>query len=437
MHRIRWFDPESDDPATPVDWPVPALILATLFLNILFWEAHGLSLWPFRPLPLYLLLLGAVALLVTALFFMGPSLATQAARLPLLGVIENSFGSIPAFGLRLCCVLYLVLWIAYLIAVPVWLWSSQILRRQVSSTESGIFAAAVLVFLFVTGSQSLRSGAKLALFTNKLGIAILVAALIRVHEGWPAVLDGFRISGERSWISEVWRGLSELTFYVAPLALLAANFGQRSPRRKQVAMTGLMGIALPLFGTLLIVDFIGAATHASRFYQPSLSPSVAMALWGHAAGSGLPGRMMVAAITIFGAVRFGVRALAETASIRTPATRRGWVLLGCFVGAIAWAAVHPDTPTFTTAFDFSARCLAVTGAVLTVDFMVGRQRVERLRRIDWVGSIALLAGLATPMCVPHESMELLPSYLVGFLVCLCGRAVQKMPVARQFEKARH
>jgi hypothetical protein len=82
VHRIRWFDPESDDPATPVDWPVPALILATLFLNILFWEAHGLSLWPFRPLPLYLLLLGAVALLVTALFFMGPSLATQAARLP-------------------------------------------------------------------------------------------------------------------------------------------------------------------------------------------------------------------------------------------------------------------------------------------------------------------------------------------------------------------
>ena len=110
VRRIRWYDPESDDPSTPVDWPVASLILATLFLN--FYFMNGVGLWQFCPLPLYALFVGAVALLVTTLFFMGPALATHAAGRPLFLVIADSLGSIPAFGLHLCCVLYLVLWIA-------------------------------------------------------------------------------------------------------------------------------------------------------------------------------------------------------------------------------------------------------------------------------------------------------------------------------------
>src|ERR1700689_1304928 len=93
-------------------------------------------------------------------------------------------------------------------------------------------------------------------------------------------------------------------------------------------MTGLMGIALPLF--------------ASPFYQTDLQPSGAMALWSHAARRALPGGMIVAAITIFGAMRFGGRALTEAAAIRTPGTPRGWALLGCLVVAIAWCSLHPD-----------------------------------------------------------------------------------------------
>jgi hypothetical protein len=76
-----------------------------------------------------------------------------------------------------------------------------------------------------------------------------------------------------------------------------------------------MGVALPLFVTLLLVGAIGAATHASPFYQPSLEPTVAMALWSRAAGSALPGRRMIAAITVFGVARFGLKALAEAAGI--------------------------------------------------------------------------------------------------------------------------
>jgi hypothetical protein len=60
--RIRWFDPESDDPSMPIDWPVAALILATLFLNFVFWNAYGGRLWRSCPLPLNAPVLGGVAL---------------------------------------------------------------------------------------------------------------------------------------------------------------------------------------------------------------------------------------------------------------------------------------------------------------------------------------------------------------------------------------
>ena len=432
VRRIRWYDPESDGASTPVAWPTASLIVATLFLNFAF--MNHVRLWLFCPLPLFALLAGAVALLVTALFFMGPALATHAAGRPLFLVIADSLGSIPAFGLRLCSVLYLVLWIATLIAVPIWLWSSRFPGRQVSPAKVVIFAAVLLAFLFVTGRQSLRTEAKLALFTNKLAFAILIAALIRVHQGWPAALGGDWASGGRSWGSEVWAGLSELAFYVAPLGLVAANFGRGSHGRRQVVATGLMGVALPLFATLLLVGVIGAATFASPFYQPSLEPNVAMALWSHAAGSALPGRMMIAAITVFGVVRFGVGALAEAAGIPAPGIRWGWALLVCFLVAIAWLSLHPYAPASMTALILAARCLAVTGAVVTVDFVIGRRRVAQVRRVDWVGLIALLAGLATPLYV---SDWVLRSYFVGFLVCSCGRIAQRMPIVKRFDTARH
>ena len=40
--RLRWTDPQADDPAI-VAWPYPALLLATLFLNAAFWYGEGPS----------------------------------------------------------------------------------------------------------------------------------------------------------------------------------------------------------------------------------------------------------------------------------------------------------------------------------------------------------------------------------------------------------
>ncbi|HUE00087.1 MAG TPA: hypothetical protein VMR62_10990 [Bryobacteraceae bacterium] len=89
-------------------------------------------------------------------------------------------------------------------------------------------AAGIVLFLFLTGLQSVRTSARLALFTNKLSIAILIAAFIRVHDGWAAVLAGFPTQGQPPAVQQICHGLSQLAFYVAPLLLLAADSAART-----------------------------------------------------------------------------------------------------------------------------------------------------------------------------------------------------------------
>lgn len=438
VRRIRWFDRNSDDQTMPIDWRVASPLLATLFLNFVFLNNQGVDFRMSCALPIYSVFVGAIAITVTAVFFMGPALATHRAGKVLFLVIEDSLGALPAFGLRLCYVIFLVLWIATLVAFPTWQWSFNFPGRQVSSAELGMFAAILLIFLFITAQQGVLTRATLAVFNNKLGIAILIAALIRVREGLPAVLGGFRMAVGNDWLSQACGGLSEVATYLAPLALIAANFGYRSGGQRQIAITGLMGIALPLFVTLLIVGVVGASTYASSFYQPSLQPSISMALWSHAARSALPGRMMIAAVTAFGAIRFGGKALAEVARVRTPGGRREWILFGCLVGidsVIVVTFLRGNALVFTTALDWSARCLGVTSAVITVDFLSRKHRIQPTPKVDWIGLMALIAGLATPLYVPRGLIEstptwwyswMLPSYLMAFLACLCGRMSQRM-----------
>jgi hypothetical protein len=97
VRRIRWFEPDKDDPSGPIAWSAASLVTATLFLNWSFTAQSG-GLWLFCPLPLYAMLLGIFALLLTGLFFIGPASATRAAGRPLFPVVEDSLGSIPACG---------------------------------------------------------------------------------------------------------------------------------------------------------------------------------------------------------------------------------------------------------------------------------------------------------------------------------------------------
>ena len=337
-------------------------------------------------------------------------------------------GSIPALVLRLCCVVFLALWIASVLAVPALWWVEVVFWTGVSSTVVQLIAVGIAALVFVTGLQSTRTGGRLALFTNKLGIALLLAALIRVHGGFPAALNGFG-HGDRSAI-ELWQGLSRLVFYAGPLALLASNFGYRSQSRRQVTMIGLGGFVLPIFGTLLLTGLINIATLKSPVYQPSLNPTVGMALWAHAASSALPPRMMFAAITVFGAMRFGARALADYVPMQLATSPRSWIWLGGLVLAVAWFGLHQDAPDRVTVLDVSATILISAAAVVTADVITGAHRDKRERRIDWVGTAALLAGLAClPIWMwatgaePWTHTWLLPSYGMAMLVCVVGRSV--------------
>jgi len=358
-------------------------------------------------------------------------LAAQAAKRPLLGVVENSLGSVPAYGVRFCCVLFLLAWTAKLIA---WaeLWPLHIIRPQVwSPIESGAIGIGVMGLLAFTSLRVCKrprswlcSSTSLARNPDR--------SLIRVHHGWPAVLTASSVSAARSEGLELWQGLSEVAFYVAPLVFFAANFGYRSAGRKSVGMTGLMGIAVPLAGTLFLVGMIGVATIKSGLYVPSLDPNVAMALWSHAASGALLGRMMLAAISSFGAIRFGIRALVDSASIRPLGSRSTLVLLGFLAGAIVLVSADPYAPTF----ELLTNVLAVAAAVLTADFVTRSWRVDRARRFDWIGTSALLAGLTTPLYMPSWIVGegddqwwhpwLLPSYGVAFLVCLLGRTIRRL-----------
>jgi len=62
-------------------------------------------------------------------------------------------------------------------------------------------------------------------------------------------------------------------------------------------------------------------------------------------------------------------------------------------------------------------------------------RAEQVRRIDWIGTTALLTGLTAAFYLPKGIVgteaeqwwhpQLFPSYGVGFVVCLIGRVIQK------------
>jgi hypothetical protein len=303
-----------------------------------------------------------VALLFSAVFFIGPALAARASGHSLFAAIENSLGSLPAFALRICSVLFLILWIASLIAAPAGLYSYVWHLRDFSLIESALYSARLLTYLFVTGLHSLRTEARMAMFSNKLGIAVLFAALIRVHQGWPVVFGASELTKQGPSPSGLWQGLSELAFYVAPLALLATDFGPRIGSRRLMIMTGLMGIALPLFGTLFFIGVLTLAAFASPFNRPGLMTSVGMALVGGAARAAVTPRIMIATVTAFGAVRFGAGALAKTSWIRIAGGRWRWVWLGCCLVAAAWCSLRPYDAALIAIHNGLASCLAVTSA---------------------------------------------------------------------------
>jgi hypothetical protein len=431
VRRIRWFDPEFGEPSTPVAWPAASLILATVFLNPVFLELLSSRFWPTHPLPVHAVILATIAATVTAAFYVGPAMAMLAARRPLREVAADHLGTIPGLILRVCMLGYLLLWAGALIGIPLRI-AANSWRPEPMPLVVGLAAGVAMAFVFVTAHQRESTEARLAMVSCKLFVAITIAAFLRVQDGWPAILGWYK--GPGPW-RDIQFGVSDVAKYAAPAALLAADLSYRMRGRRDVMLTGCLGMGLPLFGALLISGLLCVVTHASWLYQPSLAPTLAMSLFSKMARSAVPGRALVIMVTMFGAVRFAARCATRVAGIRHSLSWRQWVIPAGFLAATAWCSVRLFDPAFDSVFDWLGRILGVTGAVITAGVAVGQRQCPIAGRIDWVGTGSLLAGLATPLFIPHGPLMygphpwwwpwLLPSCAVAFTICVPARLVEK------------
>ncbi len=275
------------------------------------------SLWQPGPVLRSVAFIAFISALTAVLFFLGPALAAQRSATrgnsrSIQGLLEESFGTLPALGLKICCTLYLIRWLAYLIGIPAFL-----LLRNLPPIETAALAAGLVIFLFVTGLQNPLTSARMAFFSNRLGIVLLIAAIIRARHGLPAALRGALDWPARDIAINAWHGILYLSLSVAPLLFLASSFGARSRSPKQVAKIALFGLAIPLCLTLSSQGILAVATSASELYRPSLRPDIGMALGSGVAARAVPAMMMIATLTLFGAARFGVKMLAGTSILPT------------------------------------------------------------------------------------------------------------------------
>jgi hypothetical protein len=427
MRHLCWFDEEPDQPSTPIEWRAAAAILASLFFNFTFWIGVANRFWLIWEVHAYGLLLAGLTLLATILAVVGPGAAALAHKRSLPDLVENSLGALPVHAVRWICAGFSILWVASCVSLPVRWWSY---LGESLSWKAIAVAATLPFYLLYTGLQSFRTTAKLAFFTNKLGIALLIAALWRVRDGWSAVSE-FHFDGSYRVGLDIWWGFSELVAYLVPFGFLAAGMARRLRDRKQASVTVAMGVTLPLFVSLLVTAIISVATRQSFIYQPSLEPNMAMALFGRAAYSALPGRWMIATITTFGAARFCIR----STTLMFPVASQKWrwiaLITACF--GIGWLSFHPFAHAFVSGFQFSANCLGVMSAIITADLLSRREVATR--RIDWPGCAAFLVGILLPWYVPHGPMELspnpwwypwlLPCYAVALVATIAARILER------------
>jgi len=427
--RFRWRDPRADDATVP--WVYPSVLLATLFLNAAFWFGAGPEFTLHGPAVWYFVQVIGGAVLLTVLFYLGPALASQTAKRSLFELADGSLGSIGSFGLRACCTAFLTVWLGEQLDViarlllPLWSY------RPESATFERIAICVLGLLLCWTGLQNLRTTARLAFFTNKLGVALLVVALVRVREGWPVAWHAL---AKRSWLvdtPDLWRGLAQLSFWAAPLVFLASDFGRRCPDRRQVNFIGLFGIALPAAGTLLILGFIEQAAHGAGASTQGIA-NIGSALFHGDSGRYFEKFMAILAISMFGATRYGVSALAGCQAIFSHRFVC-WTLL-CLAVCTTGVIAPMISLGLSSVLNPLARCLVAAAAVLSADFLTGRSRAASSSRINWVGAAALLIGWGLPY-LPGLFLDtgymwwnpwLLRTYIVAFSICLLGGVVGRL-----------
>jgi hypothetical protein len=425
--RVRWF--EVDDPASQVEWPVLAPILAAVFFNAAFWLVSDHDLWRFHWPPFDFAASAAFGLACAALFFVGPALAAQPAGSFRL-MLASTFGTVPGFCVQMACVVYLVSWISRLLATACMFLSLP--NPPQPMIELATIGGAILLLVYLTGCQSVRTSSALAGFTIRLGGAVMIAALIRVRSGLFVVPPGFASHSQYSLAEDTWRSFSDISFYVAPLAVLGAIFSARLASRKAVGMTALMGIATPMAATLLVVAILNFATYASGFYQPSGISNTFASLTSGTTRAREKVILLIFAVTILGLLRFSVAALKEVAKVHGTPPRFSWIPFGCLMSAIIWYSVHSDWEAMVRVAERSTEILVAVAAILTVGTLM-RRKFHQPQAFDWAATLSLICGIGVPAFIRFwrsGTVEdswghpwLLPSYGISFMVCLVARAL--------------
>jgi hypothetical protein len=414
VSRLRWSDAQPDDAATPIHWTSVAVITATLFLNLAFWILDGHDFWQFGRLGIASAIFPLVGSIPAAAFFLAPALACFRRKQPLLDLIQSSFGAIPAACIRLCGVCFLLVWSARWISAPVRWLTGFSGRSELAGTQFVALIVIAVAFLMATALRSIVTSAKLAFFSGKLAIAMLVAALIRVRDGLPQAFTGYPYPMPSPMMADVWHDLSQLAFGFGALVFLAADFGYRLPNRRAVLKTGGFGIALALSLTLMVTNFIRVVTQWSWHHSQNRASIAVMEAFADVASLAWSGRFAIGLITIFAMIRFGLRTL-DAWFPRGPLPRWGAQLL--FAATIAAAPAYATTDAAGVVQDFAGTCLACTASVLTA------AAVTRRERVGWRGSLALAAGLLTYILLPAQWWHagFLPAYAASFLVALALR----------------
>jgi hypothetical protein len=429
MLRIRWTD-TTDDSTVLIGWQQPSMVLATLFLNFIFWFMPAQKFWFSGPSTTYFVSLGMVAAFVLALFFLAPALAAHNRRQSLFQVAEASFGVVPALGFRTACAALCILWIAGM-ATTVSLFLINLLHRHRSAIEVVLFSTVCILFLFATGLQSLRTSARLAFFTNKLGIVLLIAAAIRVSRYIPSAWGD--LGGAVIETDQVWTRIAEPLMMIGPMALLAADFGARTRTRKDVVLIGIFGFAVPMVTTLFVVSLIQRAAY---HWHSGLGNSVNIgtALWGGDSERYAPQWFMLTLMTVFGFARLSVYMWRAAVAPLTRG-RRSWlvVLAAAILIAEVLSVIPNDNGIFMRSLEVSARLGACVAAVLSADSLLSRWVIRRTRTVAWSSLMFVIVGCLAggsmsfwygPDYELHLTASILIPYGVSFVLCLAGRAIE-------------
>jgi len=377
------------------------------------------DLWRFNWPPYLIAASSAAGLACAALFYLGPALEARQAG-SFRAMLHSALGTVPGFCIEIACVVFLVIWTAGLLDT-----TSIFLGLTISPRPAihlGLVSGAVLFLVYFT----CRSSA-VARFTIKLAAALMIAAFIRVRDGWYAIPFGVEPRGQDSMAEAAWKVFPEICAFIAPLALLGAIFSARLRDKRGVKIAAQVGIAGPVAASLALVTVLSVATYVSRSYLPGSFQRIYVSLASGATRAGNRAVLLLFAVTMLGLLRFGVSALKQIATAH-------WTLFGCLISAIVWLSAHYDPEEVAPALKSTTEILGAVAAILTVDALMRRQ-IHPPRPFDWPATLSLACAMGIPMFIRFWRPQiddqyghpwLLPSYALAFGAHMLARGVERI-----------